>query len=284
MYRTPTTLLLTAASLAAIVTSIFLATTPSLDPSFPALADTPPAAAIELAASANPAAPMPTEDPLALSRRALDKYVSEVRDYRCTLTKQECVGGKLTKVQEIDLLYRASPKAVYMRWNKNADGARRALFKDDPSFVDNHGQKVARVEPNGAIARLFVTDILMPINGPEAKAASRRSIADAGFGPALELLNTLNTRARQRGELDLQITGAGRIDGRPTWILVRNLPYAGDNGDYPDARMVLHLDQQWLLPVAIYSYADRAQTRLLGSYVFTQVRLNPGLTDADFTF
>jgi hypothetical protein len=62
------------------------------------------------------------------------------------------------------------------------------------------------------------------------------------------------------------------------------LPYDGPEGTYPDARMVLHLDQEWLLPTAVYSYADHEGKDLLGSYVFTKVRLNPGLTDDAFKF
>ena len=48
--------------------------------------------------------------------------------------------------------------------------------------------------------------------------------------------------------------------------------------------MVLHLDQEWLLPTAVYCYADHEGKELLGSYVFTNVRLNTGLGDADFKF
>ena len=73
------------------------------------------------------------------------------------------------------------------------------------------------------------------------------------------------------------------VDHRPG-IILRDLPYAGPTGAYPDARMVLHLDQQWLLPVAVYSYADHAQKVLLGSYVFTQVEVNPGFGNDAFRF
>ncbi len=78
--------------------------------------------------------------------------------------------------------------------------------------------------------------------------------------------------------------GEGAIDGRPTYVLIRHLPYDGPNGTYPDALMVLHLDQEWLLPTAVYCYADREGKELLGSYVFTNVRLNTGLGDEAFEF
>jgi hypothetical protein len=78
--------------------------------------------------------------------------------------------------------------------------------------------------------------------------------------------------------------GEGSIDGRPTFVLARYLPYTGPNGKYPDARLVVHLDQEWLLPVGIYSYADREARVLLGSYISTEVELNRSFSDLAFRF
>jgi hypothetical protein len=219
-------------------------------------------------------------DPLELVRLGRARYDRVVRDYRCVLVKQERLGDTLTPVQEIEFRYREQPHSVYMIWRANADGARRALYIDQSDFVDGQGRKAARVEPAGAVARLFVKDIMIPLHGAEARKASRRSMDEAGFRATFELLENYNAIAAQRGVLNLRYGGTGGVDGRPTYVIVRELPYEGPAGPYPDARLVLHLDQEWLLPVAIYSYADRAEQSLLGSYVFTQVELNPGF-DAD---
>lgn len=223
-------------------------------------------------------------DPMALVRLGLERYTRDVHEYRCVLVKQERLGGKLSAVQEVELRYREAPRAVYMLWKANAESAKRALYMDEPAFMDKKGQKLARVEPAGAVARLFVKDLYLPIDSPEAKKASRRTIDEAGFHATFDLLNAYNAIAAERGVLDLRYGGTGTVDGRPTYVILRDLPYEGPNGPYPDARMVLHLDQEWLLPVAVYSYADHEQTELLGSYVFTQVDLNPHFGDDAFAF
>ena len=46
--------------------------------------------------------------------------------------------------------------------------------------------------------------------------------------------------------------------------------------------LVYHLDTERLVPVMCASYADDAKKTLLGQYEYTDVRLNEGLTDADF--
>ena len=224
-------------------------------------------------------------DPLALTRRAQERFEQEVRDYRCVLIKQERVGGKLSAIEEVEVRVRNSPRTIYMLWRKNAAQAKRVLFKaEDAAFVDDEGRRLARVEPAGAVIRLFVTDIFMPINGEHARKVSRRTVDQCGFGATFELLRRFNEFAREKGVLDLRFSGTGEVDGRPTYVLTRYLPYDGEDGEYPDAKMVLHLDQEWLLPVAVESFADRAGKRLLGRYVFTKVELNPGLGEKDFEF
>jgi len=223
-------------------------------------------------------------DPMVLVRRGREWYTQNVREYRCVLTKQESIDGKLSPIQEIELRYRERPRSVYMLWKRNAGAAKRALYMDKAAFVDDMGRRLARVEPAGAIARLFVKDILMPINGPEARKASRRTIDEAGFHATFELLEAYNEAAAARGVLDLRYGGTGVVDGRPTYVIIRDLPYDGAGGPYPDARMVMHLDQEWLVPVAVYSYADHEERELLGSYVFTKVEFNPDFGQDDFEF
>ena len=225
------------------------------------------------------------QDPQALAQLGQERYEREVQDYRCMLVKQERVRGALSPIEQVEVRFRKSPLAIYMLWRENAGEARRALFKqDDPAYVDDKGNQLARVEPAGAIARLFVKDIFMPIRGERARKASRRAIDECGFGATFELLRRFNAIARENDVLDMRLAGTGEVDGRPTYVIVRYLPYDGEGGAYPDAKMILHLDQEWLLPVAVESYADQEGTELLGRYVFTHVERNPGLTEDDFRF
>ena len=223
-------------------------------------------------------------DPDALAQLGWQRYNRDIRDYRCVFVKHERVKGKLGKVEEIAVAFRDKPQSVYMKWLRNADNVRRVLYIDNEDFVDDQGRKIAKVEPNGAIVRLLVSEVEIEIHGKRAAESSRRPIDRFGFREIFELLEEYNEIGRQNGVLDYRYGGEGVIDGRPTFKLVRNLPYTGDGGTYPDAMMVLHLDQEWLLPTALYSYADHEGQMLLGSYLYTNVVLNPGLTDADFRF
>jgi hypothetical protein len=224
-------------------------------------------------------------DPMAVVRLGHQRYRRDIRDWRALLSKQELLPDGLSLVQEIEVRYRAVPQTVFMLWTKNAGGVRRALYAPgDSRYVDQYGRALARVEPNGALVRLITTDVFVQIHGPDARRNSRRTIDECGFAATFASLERINVLAAARGVLDLRYAGAGEIDGRKTFRIVRNLPANGADAAFPDRRMVLHLDQEWLLPVAVYSYGDTAETQLLGSYVFTRVELNPGLDEASFAF
>jgi hypothetical protein len=229
-------------------------------------------------AAGGAAAPL---DPLGLLRRAQQRCAQEVRDYACLFLRQERVGGKLTKPQTIKVLYREQPQSVHMTWIRNTDRVRRACYVKG-RLVNERGEEEALIEPAGPIARLFVGELKVPIHGPEARKSGRFTIDQFGFHAVLDRLLRENERYTALGGVKWSYEGTGAVDGRPTHVLVRQLPYAGPGGDFPDARLVVHLDQEYLWPVAIHSFADRQERELLGSYVTTRVELNPGLTDGDF--
>lgn len=292
--RTPARLLCSAAVAAACVGVLVIASVKSFSPEPVSVlvpvamaADLPPPTDVALAADARPAEDdlltLSRRDPAAVFQRASERYNREIKDYRCTFLKQEKLADGLTPVQEIRVLYRQKPQSCFMVWKKNEGKARRALWIDDPKFVDAKGNRIAQVEPAGAVIRLVISDIMMPIHGADAKEQSRRAIDEFGFRSIFDLLADINAKATAKGHLDFKFEGAGEVDGRPTLIFRRYLP-EGKAGEYPDAKMILHMDREWLLPVAVYSYSDRAGTDLLGSYVMTNVELNPGLTDEAFKF
>jgi len=220
-------------------------------------------------------------DPLALLRTALERYEDSVSDYTCLFTKQERINGRLGPEQQIRVRFRETPFSVLMEWVKNPGKARRVLYVEG-RWEDAEGHKLAKVEPQGAIARMLVRSVARPIDGPDARAASRKTIDHFGFANVLRLIIKYAELAVDTGQGSLVYLGEGQIDGRATWILRRTLPYTHEGGPWPDCVLLVHIDQERLLPVACYAYADDDQQVLLGKYIFTDVQLNVGLSEADF--
>lgn len=220
-------------------------------------------------------------DPLGFLQAALDHYDRSVRDYTCTFSKQERLGGQLTPEQVIAVSFREKPFSVRMEWKQNPDRAARVLYVAD-RWIEK-GQRMALVEPSGAVARLLVSYVMRPIDGEEARKSSRRTIDLFGVRNTLVLTLKYANLTREKGLLDLTFKGESELAGRPTLVFERHLPYTGEDGPWPDRVQVLHLDRETLLPALSASYADDDQKILLGRYQWSDVKLNPTLPDSVFT-
>ncbi len=223
------------------------------------------------------------ESPRALIRLARERCLREVQDYRCVLLRQERLAGTLGPLQCVAMRYRQQPHSVYLEWLENADQAKRACYVRGRDR-DADGADLALIEPAGCVLRMFAAEVRIAVDGERARASSRQTLDKAGHAGTYAAIEAVNRTAALRGELDLRYLGIGAIDGRETYVLLRELPYAGEGGAYPNAQLVLHLDRAWLLPVGIYTYADRDRRILLGSYTMTKVEINVGLTDTAFAF
>ena len=218
-------------------------------------------------------------DPIGFLRLCRKRY--HFRDYTCTFVKQELIRNRLTKPQEIAVRFREEPFSVDMVWIKNADHAERALYVEN-AWKDGKGRELAWFKPAGALIKLIVPKIKQPIFGRRAKAASRRSLDQFGFSRTLDLIIKYVEKGRRNSELELRYAGESSIEGRPTYLFERFLPYDGREEHYPDNLLRYHIDQEWLIPSACFSYADREGKKLLGSYVMTNVTFDVGFDDDDF--
>ncbi|MCB9851032.1 MAG: DUF1571 domain-containing protein [Phycisphaerales bacterium] len=220
-------------------------------------------------------------DPIAFFEKCLANYRAKVDDYSCVFAKQEQLGGSIKPLQKAEVRFREEPFSVDMEFFENVREAKRALYVAG-KWYDSDGVPQVWAKPGGAILRAIVPRIQQPVAGARAKKASRRTIDQFGFGRTLELIIQYSRKAQAEGKLKLSLVGEGEIDGRPTYVFKRDLPYDGNEDDYPDNLLVVHIDKEWLLPTGVYAYADEAGENLLGSYVFSDVKLNTGLNADDF--
>ncbi len=246
--------------------------------------------ALVLAGPQNPADPFERllrDDPLEALIELRHDHIQGVKDYQCSLVKQELLPSGLSAEQEINVSFRQEPFSVAMHWVRNAGLANRVLYVKgrwiDPSAKRPELAPLAKCQP-GAIAKLFLKSITMPIHGSTAKKVARRSIDEFGFARTLDLLIKYCKIAESRGELSLEFKGETHFDGRPVWVLVRRLPFDGDASLYPDRTAEIFIDKEYRIPVAVYCYSDDARKpdKLLGKYEYRDIRFNVGLTDAVF--
>ena len=239
-------------------------------------------------APTDPVEKMLRENPLAALIELRAQHVQEVKDYTCTLVKQEVLPSSgLGAEQEIEVLFRQEPYSVVFHWVRNAGLANRVIYVKGRwvnADADNPAEQEQALCQPGTLGAVFLKSIKMPIHGPMARDTARRSLDEFGFKRTLDLLVKYCEIAKTRGELVLEFRGEARFDGRPVWVLHRHLPYTGEGGTYPDRTAEIYIDKELRIPVAVYRYSDTEQkpAHLLGKYEYRNIRLNAGLTDAEF--
>lgn len=245
------------------------------------------AVAVEHAPVAAPVAVGETEterlarnDPLAFLKKCLADYDRGVTDYHVTFTKQERLRGELVPEQVTEVRFRESPFSVDMTWTQNPSRAARVLYVQG-ARLDKSGREMALVKPAGILGGIGIK-VQSNIRGRDAEIESRRFIDQFGFRNTLDLIIRYCERARAAGELSLAFAGEGAVDGRPTFIFERRLPYTGNDEVYPDRLLIAHIDKEWLVPTACFSYSDDHGQDLLGKYLLTDARFNVGYSAADF--
>lgn len=226
-------------------------------------------------------------DPLEALIQSRERHATQVRDYTCTMVKQEMLPSGMSEEQEIDVLFRQQPYSVVLTWRRNPGLAERVIYVKDrwiDEDADSDDERQLAVCQPGAVARLLVKSIKQPIHGKLAQKSSRRYVDEFGFARALDLLIKYCEIARESGDLKLEYCGETRFDGRPVWVVRRTLPYTGIGGLYPDRIAEVFIDKEYRVPVAVYCYADDAKEKhnLLGKYEYRNIRMQAGLSETDF--
>ena len=207
-------------------------------------------------------------DPLAVLQ-GMEAAYAKVDNYTATFIKRELVNGELLPEETVSLKFK-KPFKVYMKWVKEPHKNREAMYVR--GMYDN---KVVGHE-GGLIS--FVTLHMAP-TGSTAMKGNRHPITDVGIGRLMEIVSTNVRRAVSAGELTLSSKGEEELYGRKVRRYDAELPREKDKGYYA-RRIRLWVDAGLGLPIRIEVYGWNEE--LLESYGYRDLKINPGLTDAEF--
>ncbi|HBO43357.1 MAG TPA: hypothetical protein DD670_05380 [Planctomycetaceae bacterium] len=234
--------------------------------------------------------PAEGEHPLApLVRYAQDRVTSldaEIRDYTCTLVKQERIDGRLRKPDYIFVKLRhqrvengkvMTPFSVYLRYL-----APRDLKDREVLYVEgrNEGKMIAR---RGGSRLAHVTTTLLP-DSRLAMHWGRYPLTEIGIKTLTERLVEVGLEELAYGECEVKYLEGAKINGRSCIVVQVTHPVKRDYFRYHMARVFI--DRELMLPVHYVSYdwpeQEGGEPELMEQYTYVDLKLNPGLTDRDF--
>jgi hypothetical protein len=197
------------------------------------------------------------------------RVYANVQDYTAILHRQERFDGHLPERETILLKFK-KPFKVYLRWIAQPHQGREVLYADGWN-----GNRIMAHE-GGALG--FITLNLNP-QGFLAMRQSRYPVTDTGIGRLLEVLAEKLARATAADELEIIGSDASAVYNRKTQRIEAVLS-GGQREREASCRVIVHFDIENKLPIQIETYDGGG--RLLEAYGYEDLKLNPGLTDADF--
>lgn len=213
---------------------------------------------------------------------------NEIRDYTCALVKRERIDGRLRDYEHIFVKLRpeqvrqgqaVSPFAVYLRYLAPAE-------IKDREVIYVHGRNRNKIVVwRGGPRLAYVTTAV----SPDSDAAMRWGhypITDIGMKTLTERLLAMGKQEIAYNECEVEYIDGAKINGRPCLMVQITHPVRRPHFSYSMAQVFI--DHQLHLPVRYASYdwpaAEGQPAPLIEEYSFVDVKLNVGLTDADFDY
>jgi hypothetical protein len=223
---------------------------------------------------------------LQFARDGYDQIRREIRDYTCTLVKRERVEGRLHGYQRIAVKIRheqqtddevTTPFSVFLQFlSPESVAGREVLFVRDQNNGDLAARRGGRRNPNLSVW-------LDPV-GPLAMADNRYPITEIGIANLTKRLIEVVEEEREYNDGEVRIFRNAKLEGRPCIHIQMTHHTRRPNLRYHKARVFV--DNELKIPVYFASFdwptQEGGKPRLLEEYAYLNMKLNVGLTDADF--
>ena len=231
----------------------------------------------------------PLDPALAIAREALARIQAEVTDYTCTIIKRERIKGVLGNHEFMSAKIRnrkhntdGSLKqglSVYLNFIKPDSVKGREVI-----WVEGKNNGKMRAHEGGLKGRILPSVWLDP-DGPIAMNGQLHPIYDIGIENLITQLIVKGTNDRKHGECEVKFIEGAKLNGRVCTVLDVRHPTQRPHFEFHRAQ--IFIDNEMNLPVRYAAYhwpTDPADTMgpVLEEYTYVDMKLNQGLTDADF--
>jgi hypothetical protein len=232
------------------------------------------------------AKPDPLDPALEMARKGLAASQAHIRDYTCKIVKRERINGKVGKIEVMDAKIRNSKVVndrvttrfgVYLKFlSPKAIKGRQVLYVDGL----NNGKLLAK---EGGNLHLLPAVWLSP-TGALAMRGQLYPLTEIGIENLMAKLIVRGNREKAIGGCEVSIRKGFKVNDRVCTLIELRRPTKGPKFEFNVAQ--IFVDEQLQVPIryAAYDWPKKAGAKgeVIEEYTYLDVKVNVGITDADF--
>lgn len=237
--------------------------------------------------SLEPASAKPLDRALQIARDGLTGSRANINDYTALMVKREQIGGALSEHQFMHAKVRnrkvidgkiVQPLSVYLKYLKPTSmKGREVIYVEDK----NDGNLVAH---EGGFKGRFLPTVTIPPDGMLAMRGQRYPITEIGVENLIVQLLERGKTAKKFSDAQCEFRKNARIKDRACTVFQMTLPTKQPELDFYQAQVFI--DDQFNVPIRYIAYdwpiREGAPLQVLEEYNYLNMKVNVGLTDADF--
>lgn len=220
----------------------------------------------------------PLDPAIELARKVLENIRKHVKDYTCVIVKQERADDSPGQPEFMAAKIRREPFSVYLKFLKPADVRGREVIY---AAGANDGKLLVR-DGEGWTRGLGVIEL--PPTGPIAMHNNRYPITDLGITHLTERLLEIATQDRRYGEVEVHFFKDAKVNGRVCTLV--EVVHPIERRVFLFYKAQIYIDDELNVPIryAAYLWPKKPgdEPPLDECYTYLALKLNVGLTDADF--
>ena len=230
----------------------------------------------------------PLDPAIKLAHDTLTMIQRDLVDYTAMIVKRERVNGKLGVHEFMEAKIRnrkivdgkqVTPLSVYMKFVKPDNVKGREVI-----WVEGKNGNKMRAHEGGQAGQFLPTVWLDP-HGMLAMRGQLHPITDIGLENLVLKLIERGEKERKFGECEVEFKPGAKINGRPCTVLQVKHPTQRAHFEFNIAQIFIDDENKMPVRYAAYHWPTDPSEKLgpvLEEYTYLDLKLNPGLVDADF--
>ncbi len=229
----------------------------------------------------------PLDQALEIARNGLTEIRTNIADYTATLVKREMVDGVVGEQEYMYVKVRnrrvqngrlVIPFSVYLTFLKPATVKGREVI-----YVEQRNENKLVAHEGGFKGRFLPTVWLKP-DGAFAMRGQKYPLTDIGIENLVIKLIERGEQDRQHNDVKVEFRKNAMINGRSCTVL--QVTHPEQRPEFEFSLGQIFIDDEMNIPVRYVAYgwprSPGQKPEILEEYTYFNIKLNTGLTDADF--